>query len=72
MPRLFARGVNATALTRDGDESQVVVALWPSTELLIVGEGAIASALADNAALLGWSSTVQRGRRHGDRASPHG
>lgn len=68
VPRLFARGVNATALTRDGDEAQVVVALWPTTELLVVGEGAIASALADNAALLGWSATVSE---HVDTVTEH-
>jgi xanthine dehydrogenase accessory factor len=55
--RLFARGVTATALT-PGEHSQVVVALWPSTELLVVGGGSIATALADSAMLLGWSSAV--------------
>lgn len=55
--RLFARGVTATALTT-GERTQIVVALWPSTELLVVGGGAIATALADNARLLGWSATV--------------
>jgi xanthine dehydrogenase accessory factor len=58
VPRLFARGVSATALARDGEQSQVVVTLWPDTDLLVVGEGAIASALADVAALLGWTTTV--------------
>lgn len=57
IPRLFARGVNASALAR-GDESLVVVALWPVTDLLVVGEGAIASALVDVAAVLGWTTTV--------------
>lgn len=55
--RLFARGVTATALTT-GQRTQIVVALWPSTELVIVGNGAIATALADNATLLGWSAAV--------------
>lgn len=56
--RLFARGVNATAVVRAGETSRVVVALWPRTELMVVGEGAIASALTDAAALLGWTSAV--------------
>ncbi|HEY8301636.1 MAG TPA: XdhC family protein [Jatrophihabitans sp.] len=58
VPRLFARGVSVTALTSDGERSFPVVALWPTTDLLVVGEGAIASALADSAALLGWTVTV--------------
>jgi xanthine dehydrogenase accessory factor len=55
--RLFARGVTATALTT-GHRSQIVVALWPSTELVVVGGGAIATALADSATLLGWAWAV--------------
>jgi xanthine dehydrogenase accessory factor len=56
-PRLFARGVSATSLAL-GDRAQVVVTLWPNTELVVVGDGAIAAALAANAALLGWSSAI--------------
>ncbi len=55
--RLFARGVTATALT-PGERTQVVVALWPTTDLLVVGGGAIAAALADSARLLGWSPAI--------------
>ncbi len=57
VPRLFARGVSATALAR-GDDIQVVVTLWPSTELVVIGNGAIAAALVDSATLLGWASAV--------------
>ena len=57
VPRMFARGVSATSLAR-GDRTQVVVTLWPNTELVVVGDGAIAAALAANASLLGWSSAV--------------
>lgn len=57
VPRLFARGVSATSLTR-GERDQVVVTLWPNTELVVVGDGAIAAALADNASLLGWSAAI--------------
>ncbi len=57
VPRLFARGVSATSLAR-GDHTQVVVTLWPKTELVVVGDGAIATALAASAALLGWSSAI--------------
>jgi xanthine dehydrogenase accessory factor len=58
VPRLFARGTSATALVAAGDAAVVAVALWPPTNLLVVGDGNIATALADAAALLGWGSTV--------------
>lgn len=58
IPRLFARGVGATALTRDSGTALVVVCLWPIPELLVVGDGNIATALTDAAALLGWNATV--------------
>jgi xanthine dehydrogenase accessory factor len=52
--RLFARGATGTrAIEVDGHEL-VVTALWPVPSLLIVGDGLIATALADVAALLGW------------------
>jgi xanthine dehydrogenase accessory factor len=55
--RLFARGVTATALTT-GERTQIVVSLWPSTDLVVIGGGAIAAALADSALLLGWSPSI--------------
>ena len=58
VPRLFARGTSAAALSVEGDTSVAVVTLWPTTELLVVGTGAIATALVDAAALLGWTSAV--------------
>ncbi|MGH8862930.1 MAG: XdhC family protein [Jatrophihabitantaceae bacterium] len=54
-PRLFARGTSATAVF---DGPVAVVTLWPPRHLLVIGGGTIAAALADNAALLGWTSTV--------------
>jgi xanthine dehydrogenase accessory factor len=58
VPRLFARGTSATSLIAEGDVSLAAVALWPPTSLLVVGEGNIATALTDTAALLGWTSVV--------------
>ncbi|HEY2298488.1 MAG TPA: XdhC family protein [Jatrophihabitans sp.] len=58
VPRLFARGMSATALSAEGDTSIAVVTLWPTTQLIVVGSGLIATALADAAMLLGWTSTV--------------
>ena len=54
IPRLFARGVSLTELV--GDDA--VVALWPVPALVVVGDGLIAAALVDAAALLGWSPQV--------------
>lgn len=50
VPRLFGRGVTTTAMTDAG----AVVALWPVPRLIVVGDGLIADALCDLAALLGW------------------
>ena len=58
VPRLFARGTSATALVEQEVGSVAAVTLWPPTKLLVIGDGNIATALADGAALLGWSSTV--------------
>ena len=58
VPRLFARGTSSTSLTAAEGRSVVAVALWPATELLVVGNGLIADALADTAALLGWTCVV--------------
>ncbi|HEY2273455.1 MAG TPA: XdhC family protein [Jatrophihabitantaceae bacterium] len=58
IPRLFARGVSATALVTESGRSLAVTTLWPPTSLVVVGNGQIADALADAASLLGWASTV--------------
>jgi xanthine dehydrogenase accessory factor len=58
VPRLFARGMSATALIATDDTSVAAVTLWPPTNLLVVGDGNIARALLDVAALLGWGPTV--------------
>jgi xanthine dehydrogenase accessory factor len=58
VPRLFARGMSATALSTEGDTSIAVVTLWPTTHLVVVGSGLIATALVDAATLLGWTTTV--------------
>lgn len=54
---LLRRG--ATVTERDGD---LLVDLWvPQPSVLIVGSGAIGGALADQAALLGWTSRFETG-----------
>ncbi|MGH8959822.1 MAG: XdhC family protein [Jatrophihabitantaceae bacterium] len=54
--RLFARGSTLSALL---DEPRTAVtAIWPTTCLVVVGDGLIADALAANAGLLGWTSVV--------------
>lgn len=58
VPRLFARGVTTTQLLTAGDERLAVVTLWPATTLVVVGDGSIASALADTGALLDWTVHV--------------
>lgn len=58
VPRLFARGTSATALIDEGGASMAVVSLWPVPVLVVVGDGLIATALADTAALLGWPCRV--------------
>lgn len=54
VPRLFGRGVTATALTDDA----AVVVLWPLPTLVVVGDGLIADALQDAATLLDWQTNV--------------
>jgi xanthine dehydrogenase accessory factor len=56
--RLFARGTSATGLAQDADSALAVVCLWPTTTLVVVGDGTIATALTDTAALLGWNTAV--------------
>lgn len=58
VPRLFGRGVNATAIVA-GEPDVVVAALWPVPAMLVVGDGLIAAALRDTAALLGWSCAIE-------------
>jgi xanthine dehydrogenase accessory factor len=57
IPRLFARGVSG-ALVQVSDPTTVAVALWPVPTLVVVGDGLIADALRDQAALLGWGVLV--------------
>jgi xanthine dehydrogenase accessory factor len=52
--RLFGRGMTSVALL----DKAVVVALWPVTTLVVVGDGLIAAALRDVATLLGWQTEV--------------
>lgn len=54
IPRLFGRGVTATAVSEDA----AVVVLWPVPTLVVVGDGLIAGALHDAATLLGWQPHV--------------
>lgn len=58
VPRLFARGTSSTAVTGAGDRSVAAVTLWPARTLLVVGDGAIADALAAVATVLGWVTVV--------------
>lgn len=59
VPRLFARGAPAAAVVAEGATHLVAVALWPPTTLLVVGDGTIADALADMAAVLGWTAVLR-------------
>jgi len=54
IPRLFGRGVTATAL----DAGTAVVVLWPVPTLVVVGDGLIADALGDAATMLGWQPHI--------------
>jgi xanthine dehydrogenase accessory factor len=54
VPRLFGRGVTATALAEDA----AVIVLWPVPTLTVVGDGLIAEALDKLATLLGWRTVV--------------
>jgi xanthine dehydrogenase accessory factor len=57
VPRLFGRGVTATAIV-SGEPDVSAVALWPVPTMVVVGDGLIADALRDTAALLGWQCQV--------------
>jgi xanthine dehydrogenase accessory factor len=52
--QLFERRLSDTVLT----EQTVVTVLWPVTQLVIVGAGAVADALGKGAALLGWQTQI--------------
>jgi xanthine dehydrogenase accessory factor len=51
---LFLSGVSQTAHLGD----RVVTALWPVPTLVVVGDGAVADALAAMAGLLGWEASI--------------
>jgi xanthine dehydrogenase accessory factor len=60
VPRLFGRGVTGTQVVPvEGGGALVVVALWPPTNLVVVGDGSIAEALRASGALLGWAVDVR-------------
>jgi xanthine dehydrogenase accessory factor len=61
VPRLFARGVTATAVL-PGDAPAAAIALWPVPHLVVVGDGLIADALHAAATLLGWQPVITPGR----------
>jgi xanthine dehydrogenase accessory factor len=52
--QLFARGTSAALVEAD----RVVTVLWPVPQLVVVGAGAIADALAASADLLGWRTRI--------------
>lgn len=56
--KLFGRGTSITAVLEGDDSAGVVVCLWPVPTLVMIGDGLIAKALADTAALLGWPASV--------------
>jgi xanthine dehydrogenase accessory factor len=56
---VFGRGTPEAAVVEVDDRRLLVVALWPTPRLVIVGEGLIAGAIDANARLMGWQpSTV--------------
>jgi xanthine dehydrogenase accessory factor len=59
--RLFARGTGAAAVLA-GEPTRVAIALWPVPTLVVVGDGLIATALRDTAALLGWAARITPAR----------
>ena len=54
--RLFGKGTSEGAVVDEGRAA--VTTLWPRPELVVVGSGAIADALAAAAGLLGWTATI--------------
>ncbi len=57
-PRLFARGASDSAVVNADDATTAIVTLWPTTTLLVVGDGTIARALESAGDLLGWDVSV--------------
>ncbi|HEU5265060.1 MAG TPA: XdhC family protein [Jatrophihabitans sp.] len=55
--RLFGRGSSTAAVVAD-DPTRIAVALWPVPTIVVVGDGLIAAALRDLAALLGWPARI--------------
>jgi xanthine dehydrogenase accessory factor len=53
-------GRDSTQIQALGNAQLVVEAYFPSTTLVVVGEGQLADALAAQARLLGWSTVVER------------
>ena len=51
---LFGRGTPESAVLDVDDRRLLVTALWPTPQLVVVGEGLIAGALEGAARLLGW------------------
>jgi xanthine dehydrogenase accessory factor len=60
VPRLFGRGVTAAAVVA-GDRPVAAIAMWPVPTLVVVGDGLIAAALRDTAALLEWPCRIAAG-----------
>jgi xanthine dehydrogenase accessory factor len=54
--RLFGKGASEGAVV--DEERAAVTAIWPRPELVVVGSGPIAAALAAAAGLLGWTNTI--------------
>ena len=54
--RVFGKGTSEGAIVDEGRAA--VTAVWPRPELVVVGSGAIADALAAAAGLLGWTATI--------------
>jgi xanthine dehydrogenase accessory factor len=52
-------GRDSTRIELQGSSRMVVEAYFPSTTLVVVGEGHLAEALAAQAGLLGWSSAIE-------------
>jgi xanthine dehydrogenase accessory factor len=64
--RLFGRGASATVVEagEPGEAGRVITILWPVPKLVVVGEGAIATALSGVADLLGWRTEVLTRANH--------
>jgi xanthine dehydrogenase accessory factor len=67
--RLFGKGTSEGAVVDEGRAA--VTALWPRPELVVVGSGAIANALAATAGLLEWTSTIVNSPGEAATAAEH-